>query len=73
MTVLDDILESRMHTRNTARSTEIITLKLSRDDYLNLLKTYGPKLAYPSYSDETIVYGIRIVVDDNYPPKGEGY
>lgn len=24
-------------------------------------------------SDEIIVNGIRIVVDDNYPPKGEDY
>jgi hypothetical protein len=30
-------------------------------------------LVYPSDSDEIIVNGIRVVVDDDYPPKGEDY
>lgn len=69
MTVIEDILKGRKYTR----SKEISTLRLNRGAYLDLLKRLEPMLVYPSDSDEIIVNGIRVVVDDNYPPKGEDY
>lgn len=69
MAIQTDILKGRKYTR----SKEVSTLRLNRHGYIDLLKRINPVLGLLVDSGEFIVNGIRVVVDDDYPPKGEDY